>query len=216
MLRGFIEIERMAACVNLSKTIVNKSRDLYKKVLESKQLAANTNEAVASACLYIAARQEKSALSFDNVRQVSKCSKRQIEKCFISIQKLLNIELEPVYTDPFLYRLGCDLDLPTSVRRMSNHIVLGVEAMKIVPQCDRQAIIAAAIFMASQATLVFRGFQVSHDKRTQKDVENISGVAGEAIWAAYRLMYPHAAALIPPVNFELTASSASIESLPRI
>ncbi|XP_063618104.1 transcription initiation factor IIB-like [Cydia splendana] len=203
MIHGFIEIERMAECVKLPKSIVDKSWDLYKQVQESKQLKTFTNDAIATACLYIAARLEKSGLSFKYIRHASKCSKKAIGKCFISILKLLNITLEPVYKDPFVHTLCSDLDLPTHVMRMSHHIVLGAEAMKIVPQCDRQAIIAAAIFMASQ---------VSNDKRTQKDVENISGVAGDAIWEAYRLMYPHAAALIPS-NTEL---SASIESLPRI
>ncbi|XP_061706866.1 transcription initiation factor IIB-like [Cydia pomonella] len=204
MLRGFIEIDRIAACVNLSKNIVNISRDLYKKALESKQLEANTNEAVASACLYIAARQEKSALSFKNVVHASKCGKRALRKCFVRIVKIFNIHLEPdIYTDPFVNSLCNDLDLPYYVLRMTHHIVQEAQEKKIVSQCDRQAVIAAAIFMASQ---------VSYDKRSQKDVENISGLASEAIWEAYRLMHPHASDLIP-INFEL---SAPIQSLPKI
>lgn len=193
----------MAECVKLPKSIVDKSWDLYKQVQKSIQLKTFTNDAIATACVYIADRQEKYVLSFKNIRHASKCNNKAIGKCFVSILNLLNIKLEPVYTDPFVNSLCNDLDLPPHVKRISHHIVLAAETMKIVPQCDRQAIIAAAIFMASQ---------VSRDKRTQKDVENISGVAGEAISEAYRCMYPHASDLIP-INLELIAH---IQALPRI
>ncbi|XP_047987624.1 transcription initiation factor IIB-like [Leguminivora glycinivorella] len=202
MINAYNEIKRMAECAKFPESIVDKSWDLYKRAQENNQLTF-TSDAVASACLYIAARQEKMALSLKNMCQISKCSKKRIGKCFVKTLKVLNIQLEPVYLDPSLRSLCSDLDLPVVVSRMAHHIVQKAEAMKIAPQCDDQAIMAAAIFMASQ---------VSNDKRTQKDVENISGVSGESIQEAYRLMYPHAATLIP-ATFEL---KAPIESLPQI
>ena len=47
---------------------------------------------------------------------------------------------------------------------------------------------AAAIYMASQA---------SDQKKTQKEVGDIVGVADSTIRQSYRLMYPHRAKLFP-------------------
>lgn len=40
-------------------------------------------------------------------------------------------------------------------------------------------------------------FQASDDKRSQKEIGDIAGVADVTIRHSYKLMYPHAAALFP-------------------
>lgn len=48
----------MADRINLPKTIVDRANNLFKQVHDGKNLKGRANDAIASACLYIACRQE--------------------------------------------------------------------------------------------------------------------------------------------------------------
>ncbi|XP_063375994.1 transcription initiation factor IIB isoform X2 [Cydia fagiglandana] len=203
LINAFREINTMADRINLPKTIVDRANNLFKQVHDGKNLKGRANDAIASACLYIACRQEGVPRTFKEICAVSKISKKEIGRCFKLILKALETSVDLITTADFMSRFCSNLGLPNSVQRAATHIARKAGELDIVSGRSPISVAAAAIYMASQ---------VSNDKRTQKDVENISGLQGEAIWEAYRLMYPHASDIIP-INFEL---SVPIKSLPRI
>jgi transcription initiation factor TFIIB len=55
-------------------------------------------------------------------------------------------------------------------------------------------------------------FQASEDKRNQKEIGDIAGVADVTIRQSYKLMYPHAAKLFPE-DFRF---ATPIDQLPQI
>ncbi|PSN51934.1 Transcription initiation factor IIB [Blattella germanica] len=57
-----------------------------------------------------------------------------------------------------------------------------------------------------------RGFHASEDKRSQKEIGDIAGVADVTIRQSYKLMYPHAAKLFPE-DFKF---ATPIEQLPQM
>ena len=74
--------------------------------------------------------------------------------------------------------------------------------LDIVPGRSPISVAAAAIYMGSQA---------SDDKRTQREIADIAGVADVTIRQSYKLMLPRAAELFP-VDFKFTTP---IENLPQ-
>jgi transcription initiation factor TFIIB len=58
LIYAFQEITLMADRINLPKTIVDRANNLFKQVHDGKNLKGRANDAIASACLYIACRQE--------------------------------------------------------------------------------------------------------------------------------------------------------------
>jgi len=58
LINAFREINGMADRINLAKTIVDRANNLFKQVHDGKNLKGRSNDAIASACLYIACRQE--------------------------------------------------------------------------------------------------------------------------------------------------------------
>ncbi|NWJ06018.1 TF2B factor, partial [Crypturellus undulatus] len=58
MMNAFKEITNMADRINLPRNIVDRTNNLFKQVYEQKSLKGRSNDAIASACLYIACRQE--------------------------------------------------------------------------------------------------------------------------------------------------------------
>lgn len=89
------------------------------------------------------------------------------------------------------------------VQRAASHIARKAVELDIVPGRSPISVAAAAIYMASQA---------SDDKRTQKEIGDIAGVADVTIRQSYKLMYPRAANLFPE-DFKF---AIPIEQLPQL
>lgn len=58
LINAFKEIGSMADRINLPKSIVDRANFLFKQVHDGRNLKGRSNDAIASACLYIACRQE--------------------------------------------------------------------------------------------------------------------------------------------------------------
>ena len=62
--------------INLPKTITDRANTLFKMVHDGRSLKGRANEAIASACLYIACRQEGVPRTFKEIVAVSTVSKK--------------------------------------------------------------------------------------------------------------------------------------------
>ncbi|XP_014253313.1 transcription initiation factor IIB [Cimex lectularius] len=185
---AFKEINSMADRINLPKTIIDRANNLFKQVHDGKNLKGRANDAIASACLYIACRQEGVPRTFKEICAVSKISKKEIGRCFKLILKALETSVDLITTGDFMSRFCSNLGLSIMVQRAATHIARKAVEMDIVAGRSPISVAAAAIYMASQA---------SYDKRSQKEIGDIAGVADVTIRHSYKLMYPHAAKLFP-------------------
>lgn len=203
LINAFREINAMADRINLPKTIVDRANNLFKQVHDGKNLKGRANDAIASAALYIACRQEGVPRTFKEICAVSKISKKEIGRCFKLILKALETNVDLITTSDFMSRFCATLGLPNAVQRAATHIATKAVDLDIVPGRSPISVAAAAIYMASQA---------SDDKRTQKEIGDIAGVADVTIRQSYKLMYPHAAKLFPE-DFRF---ATPIEELPQM
>lgn len=203
LVNAFREISNMADRINLPNTIVDRANNLFKQVHDGKTLKGRSNDAIASACLYIACRQEGVPRTFKEICAVSKVSKKEIGRCFKLILKALETSVDLITTGDFMSRFCSNLGLPSSVQRAATHIARKAVELDIVPGRSPISVAAAAIYMASQA---------SEDKKTQKEIGDIAGVADVTIRQSYKLMYPRAAELFPDYFKFFTP----IEHLPQI
>ena len=94
------------------------------------------------------------------------------------------------------------LTLSREVQKAATCIAKKAVDLDIVPGRSPISVAAAAIYMASQA---------SDDKRAQREIAEIAGVADVTIRQSYKLMLPRAAELFPP-DFRFTTP---IENLPQ-
>ncbi|XP_029846304.1 transcription initiation factor IIB isoform X3 [Ixodes scapularis] len=188
LVNAFREISNMADRINLTKTIVDRSNLLFKQVHDGKTLKGRSNDAIASACLYIACRQEGVPRTFKEICAVSKVSKKEIGRCFKLILKALETSVDLITTGDFMSRFCSNLGLPSSVQKAATHIARKAVELDVVSGRSPISVAAAAIYMASQA---------SEDKKSQKEIGDIAGVADVTIRQSYKLMYPRAAELFP-------------------
>ncbi|CAG7732265.1 unnamed protein product [Allacma fusca] len=188
LINAFKEISQMADRINLTKTIVDRANNLFKMVHDGKNLKGRSNDAIASACLYIACRQEGVPRTFKEICAVSKISKKEIGRCFKLILKALDTSVDLITTGDFMSRFCSNLGLPNSVQRAATAIARTAGELDIVPGRSPISVAAAAIYMASQASEV---------KRSQKEIGDVAGVADVTIRQSYKLMYPKAEELFP-------------------
>ena len=195
-------IRNMADRINLPKTIVDRANNLFKMVSDGKNLKGRANDAIAAACLYIACRQEGVPRTFKEIVAVSTVSKKEIGRCFKLILKAHDTSVELITTGDFMSRFCGTLSLSREVQKAATCIAKKAVDLDIVPGRSPISVAAAAIYMGSQA---------SDDKRTQREIADIAGVADVTIRQSYKLMLPRAAELFP-VDFKFTTP---IENLPQ-
>lgn len=188
LVAAFREIGNMADRINLTKTITDRANLLFKQVHDGKTLKGRSNDAIASACLYIACRQEGVPRTFKEICAISKVSKKEIGRCFKLILKALETSVDLITTGDFMSRFCSNLGLPAVVQRAATHIARKAVELDIVPGRSPISVAAAAIYMASQASV---------EKKNQKEIGDIAGVADVTIRQSYKLMLTRAAELFP-------------------
>lgn len=189
LISAFREISTMADRINLPKNIVDRSNKLFKQVYESKSLKGRANDAISAACLYIACRQEGVPRTFKEICAISRISKKEIGRCFKLIVKNLETSVDLITSGDFMSRFCSNLNLPNVVQKAATYIARKAVDIDLVSGRSPISVAAAAIYMASQA---------SEEKRSQKEISEIAGVAEVTIRQAYKLMHPKASQLFPP------------------
>lgn len=161
---------------------------LFKMVHDGKNLKGRSNEAIAAACLYIACRQEGVPRTFKEIVAVSTVSKKEIGRCFKLILKAHDTNVEIITTGDFMDRFCGTLGLSRDVQKAATYIGKKAMDLDIVAGRSPISVAAAAIYMASQA---------SENKKSQKEIADIAGVADVTIRQSYKLMLPRAGELFP-------------------
>merc|ERR1711892_557831 len=199
---AFRTMSNMSDRINLPRTITDRANALFKVVYEGRNLKGRSNSAIAAACLYIACRQDGGPRTFKEIVAVSAVSKKEIGRVFKLILKAHDTNVELITTGDFMSRFCGTLSLARPIQKAATCIAQKAVDMDIVPGRSPISVTASAIYMASQA---------SRDKRTQKEIADIAGVADVTIRQSYKLMLPRAKELFP-ADFQFVTP---IENLPQ-
>ena len=192
LLHAFQEMKEMADRLNLTQSIVEQAKALYKQYHQEKTLKGRASDAVAAACIYIACREENVPRSFKEICAVSRHPKKEIGKCTDLIKRqrqATSVVKHTVSTSDFMPRYCTNLGLPLPVQKAATHIAKKVAELDLAPGRVHLSVTATAIYLASQA---------SDNKKTQKEVGEVVGVADSTIRQIYRLIYPSKEKLFPP------------------
>lgn len=189
LINSFRTIAEMSDRINLPRNIVDRANALFKVVHDGKSLKGRANDAIAAACLYIACRQEGVPRTFKEIVAVSTISKKEIGRCFKLILKAhedTNVEL--ITTGDFMSRFCGLLDVSREVQKAATCIAKKASDLDIAAGRSPISVAAAAIYMASQASV---------DKKSQREIADVAGVADVTIRQSYKLLLPRASELFP-------------------
>ena len=106
-----------------------------------------SNDAIASACLYLSCRQDGVPCTFKEICTVSLINKKEIGRYFKAIINVIETSVELITTGDFVQIL---VRLPWCVQRAVTQIARRAVDMDIVHGRSPISVAAAAIYMASQ------------------------------------------------------------------
>lgn len=159
---------------------------LFKRVHEARILRGKSHEVIASACIYIACRQEKAARSFKDITAVCSASKKEISRCFKVIISSLGTKVCLTEAQEYMGRYCGNLGLSKAIQRTALTIAKRAHDLDLAPGRSPVSVAAAAIYMASQA---------SDDKRSKREIGAVCGVAEQTINIVHVLLKHRAEAL---------------------
>ncbi|CAG7709925.1 unnamed protein product [Allacma fusca] len=201
LVNAFNGISTTADRVHLSKNLVDRAKNIFTDVHEKPMLKPRSKDAIATASLYVACRQENIPRTFKEICEAAQKSKKEIGRCYKLILRALNTSINAITVEDFMPRFCINLELPPEIQNAATEIARNAVDMDLVPGRSPISVTAAAIYMASKASAI---------KKTQKEIAKVAGVADATVRQAYKLMYPSAEELFPR-NFDFTVP---IEELP--
>lgn len=188
LINAFKEISQMAERLNLPKSISDHANLLFKQVYETKNLRGRSNDAVSTACLYMACRQEGVPRTFKEVCAVTRVSKKDVGKVFKKILKTLETNVASVSVEDFMTRFCANLNLDISVQQLANTVARRALNLNLVSGRSPVSVAAAAIYMAALALGC---------RKEKKEIGDVAGCAEATITCTYRAMHPRAVELFP-------------------
>ncbi|EGC38858.1 hypothetical protein DICPUDRAFT_53091 [Dictyostelium purpureum] len=193
LLAAFKEIGRMADHMNLPQTVQDRANELFRFMDDKKSTKGRSVDGMVAAALYIACRQEHLSRTFKEIAALTNVPKKEISRCYKIMKETFSsvLNLQTISTEDFTSRFCSTLKLPIEVKKISEHVSKTAMDMGIVAGKSPISVTAASIYMVSQL------LPNPQDKRTQKQIAEISGVSDVTIRNAYKDLYAKREVLIP-------------------
>jgi len=212
LLHAFGAISRLAARLSMPKVIVDRAKELYKKVVETDEFKVRKTEVVVTTCVYVACRQNGVDRTIKELCAVADVRRREVGRCFSKIKQLkvykqLNSAVKRQIQMPssanLVDRFCSHLKLPAPVATAARHICEKISELGVAAGRNPATLAGAAIYLASQLHPM--------EKRSYNDISVVSRMTASTLRLSYKKLWEHRADLVP----EPYASKEAIEALPK-
>ncbi|KAI5171304.1 transcription initiation factor TFIIB [Nematocida sp. LUAm3] len=187
---------------NLSKTISDAAKYVFKTVDEKKVLKGKNLEGVAAACIYIACRKAGFVRTFKEVSILTAVPKKEIGRCYKAIFPYID-KMAVVSTEDIVVRFCSDLTLGIEIQKVALAISQKAQILGCIAGKSPDSIAAAIIYLIT--------YLFPNQKKIQKDIPLITNVTDVTIKNTYKELLPYRYELVP----EGTVSKALLDSLPN-
>lgn len=210
MMEVIQRIGRYRERLNLAKSVSDRALELFKRYqdhLTTKNVAGpgeaekrvrtrtlreeEVNEIVASS-LFIACRNQKVARSYKEICALTGVPKKNVGATVKKMEQALT-DAKTTYvrgTDDFVTRFGNFLDLRREVINAADAVAHEMQNHEVLHGKTYTTLAAASIYIVTQLCK-------AEDKRSAKEIADVTGVAEVTIKSTYRLFYPYIEGVIP-------------------
>ncbi|KAM0786690.1 hypothetical protein ACM66B_002135 [Microbotryomycetes sp. NB124-2] len=214
---AFREIESMCDVISLPKSIVDTSKQLFKRVDEERILKGKRQEAIIAACIFIACRQGRVSRTFREIVALTKVPKKEIADVFKVLERTFEMgggqgqapmSTSASTTDSLITRYCNHLNLPVPVQRAAVHVGVRANEEGVLTGRNPITIAAASILFATTLWGV---------PKPAKDISTVAGVQDGTIRYAFRLLCGHKEKLVDEKWFDASrpeGTRASWDNLP--
>lgn len=187
---------------NISKTIADSAKYIFKTVEEKKVLKGKNLDGIAAACIYIACRQAGYVRTFKEVSVLTAVPKKEIGRSYKIIFPHIE-KMAVVSTGDIVVRFCSDLNLSIEMQKTALAISKKAQALGCIAGKSPDSVAAAIIYLI---THLFPG-----QKKVQKDIQIVTNVTDVTIKNTYKELLPFRAEIVP----EGIVPKSVLDSLPN-
>ncbi|KAI5188609.1 transcription initiation factor TFIIB [Nematocida sp. AWRm77] len=187
---------------NLSKTISDAAKYVFKTVEEKKVLKGKNLDGVAAACIYIACRQAGFVRTFKEVSILTTVPKKEIGRCYKAIFPYIE-KMAVVSTEDIVARFCSDLTLSIEIQKIALTISKRAQALGCIAGKSPDSIAAAIIYLIT--------YLFPNQKKVQKDIQIVTNVTDVTIKNTYKELLPYRYEIVP----EGLVSKHILDTLPN-
>jgi transcription initiation factor TFIIB len=168
LLRGLREVRSLAAALDVPSSTAEQSAYLYRKAANANLLQGRSMDAIAAACVYIAARRNGPPLTFSGVATASPVSESDISTAYRTVLSELDLTMRPPEPQEFLPRIASRMGVPHSVQREAAQILATATEAGVHIGQSPPGVAGAAVYGAAKR---------ADPDITQDDVADVAGVS---------------------------------------
>ena len=171
------EIDRMASALDIAAPCRETAGVLYRRAVEEELLPGRSIEAMATACLYAAARQHGTPRTLVEFATVSRVEKLPIQRAYRYLSRELGLEIQPA--DPLQYvpQFASALDVSDEAERVARDLLDTAKGRDIHSGKSPAGLAAAALYAATH---------LSNERLTQATVSDAARVSKVTIRNRYQ------------------------------
>ena len=181
------ELDRLASQLSISRELKESAAHIYRKMAYKNLIRGRSIEGMLIASIYVACRLTKIPKTLDDFLEFSSIDKKKIARCYRLIIHELKINMNVSSPINFIPRFCAELNLSGRTQNRAAAILKLAKKYRITAGKAPTGLAGAALYVAA----IQEG-----ERRTQKEISNISGVTEATIRNRYKEIVGH-------LNFEV-------------
>ncbi|XP_050380911.1 transcription initiation factor IIB-like [Argentina anserina] len=185
--QAFGAIASKAGMLGLMNTVVTRAQQIYKEADDKKFCRGRKDEALTTACLFLACHEEGNPRTLKEIATVGNgASKKDINKMKEQLKKVLEMDSKIIHAEDLTRRSCSSIGMKHQGMKAVN------ETLEILKEFDvrrtPKSVLAAVMYMV---------VQLSNDVTSLKEVSQAADVAVGTTKKTYKDLYPYASRIIP-------------------
>lgn len=171
------ELDRGSSKLGIPRNIREDAALIYRRAAKKNIVRGRSIEGMVAASIYTACRIWNVPRTLDEISEVSSVTKKKIGKYYRFLARELNIKLRPTSPSDYVPRFATKLGLSGQAESKAIILIDKCKEKGLITGREPTGIAAAALYVASL---------FSDEKKTQRDVAEISGVTEVTIRNRYK------------------------------
>ncbi|HDJ30485.1 MAG TPA: transcription initiation factor IIB [bacterium] len=173
------EIHRMASVMSLPRNVQEVASLIYRKAVSKNLIWGRRKEGIAAAALYAACRQYGVPRTLNEIEEVSGVSRKIIGRYFRVLCSRLKLKLPSPSPRDYVPRFCSQLHVSRKVY---------LKAIEIINEVEKKGLFVGKAPAGLAATAIYIASILCGEKKTQKEISNVSGVTEVTIRSRYKEM----------------------------
>ncbi len=171
------DMERMCSNLGIPKDVRETAALIYRKAVNENMIRGRSIEGVVAASIYGACRMLNVPRTLEEIANVTKIKKKDIGRTYRIMGRILQLNIFPSKPEDYIERFCLKLNLKGDVKKYAYEILKKAEEKELTSGRGPTGVAAATIYIAAV---------MAKDRRTQREVADVSGVTEVTIRNRYK------------------------------